>query len=58
MDIYKILKKEIINMEYEVRYYFPTEKLKKIISKLQKFSNLDSNERCYEKTIQFDHPNA
>lgn len=45
-------------MEYEVRYYFPTEKLKKIISKLQKFSNLDSNERCYEKTIQFDHPNA
>lgn len=42
-------------MEYEVRYYFPIEKLEQIISKLQKFSNLDSSERCYEKTIQFDH---
>ena len=45
-------------MEYEVRYYFPTEKLEKIISKLQKFECLDNNERCYEKTIQFDHPKA
>lgn len=42
-------------MEYEVRYYFPIEKLEQIISKLQKFSNLDSSERCYEKTIQFDY---
>lgn len=45
-------------MEYEVRYYFPIEKLEQIISKLQKFECLDNSERCYEKTIQFDHPNA
>lgn len=43
-------------MEYEVRYYFPTEKLEQIISKLKKFDDLNKNERCYEKTTQFDHP--
>lgn len=44
-------------MEYEVRYYFPTEKLDDIIFKLKNFENLRMNERSYEKTTQFDHPN-
>lgn len=42
-------------MEYEVRYYFSTEKLNDIISKLKNIKELQMNERCYEKTIQFDH---
>ena len=44
-------------MEYEVRYYFPTEKLENIIQKLKKISGLTMESRCYEKTAQFDHPN-
>lgn len=44
-------------MEYEVRYYFPTEKLNDIISKLKEIKELKMNERSYEKTTQFDHPN-
>ena len=43
-------------MEYEVRYYFPTEKLNDIISKLKDIKELQMNERSYEKTTQFDHP--
>ena len=43
-------------MEYEVRYYFSTEKLEEVISKLKNIEKLQVNERCYEKTIQFDHP--
>ncbi len=42
-------------MEYEVRYYFSTEKLNDIISKLKNIKELQMNERSYEKTIQFDH---
>lgn len=42
-------------MEYEVRYYFPTEKLDNIISKLKNVEKLQMNERSYEKTIQYDH---
>lgn len=43
-------------MEYEVRYYFSTEKLNDIISKLKNIKELQMNKRSYEKTIQFDHP--
>ena len=44
-------------MEYEVRYYFPTEKLESIIEKLKNVQGLNMGSRCYEKTSQFDHPN-
>ena len=43
-------------MEYEVRYYFSTEKLNDIISKLKGIKELEMHERSYEKTMQFDHP--
>lgn len=43
-------------MEYEVRYYFSIEKLNDIILKLQNIKELQMNERNYEKTTQFDHP--
>lgn len=42
-------------MEYEVRYYFSTEKLNDIISKLKNIKELQMDERSYEKTAQFDH---
>ncbi len=42
-------------MEYEVRYYFSTEKLNDIISKLKNIKELQMDERSYEKTTQFDH---
>lgn len=44
-------------MEYEVRYYFSTEKLESIIEKLKNVQGLNMGSRCYEKTSQFDHPN-
>ncbi len=44
-------------MEYEVRYYFPAEKLESIIEKLKNVQGLNMGSRCYEKTSQFDHPN-
>lgn len=44
-------------MEYEVRYYFSKDKFKTIISKLEKKEDLKKQERCYEKTIQYDNPN-
>lgn len=44
-------------MEYEVKYYFSTWKLNDIISKLKSIKELEMNERSYEKTTQFDHPN-
>ena len=43
-------------MEYEVRYYFPTEKLESIIEKLKNVQGLNMGSRCYEKTSQIDHP--
>ena len=45
-------------MEYEVRYYFPTEKLNSIIEKLKNVKGLKMEKRSYEKTSQFDHPNS
>lgn len=43
-------------MEYEVRYYFPSEKLDIIIGKLKEVKDLEMHERSYEKTTQYDHP--
>jgi len=44
-------------MEYEVRFYFSHKKLNDIILKLKSIKELQMNERSYQKTIQFDHPN-
>ncbi len=43
-------------MEYEVRYYFPFEKLDSITKKLKSFNELNMGKRSYEKTTQYDHP--
>lgn len=43
-------------MEYEVRYYFPLEKLDSIFKKLKAFDELNVGKRSYEKTTQYDHP--
>ncbi len=43
-------------MEYEVRFYFSKDSLKDLISKLKNIKELTMNDRCYEKTIQYDHP--
>lgn len=43
-------------MEYEVRYYFSSEKLNTIIEKLKNIDGLTMENRNYEKTSQFDHP--
>lgn len=43
-------------MEYEVRYYFPTEKLEYLLRMLRRIDGLKMEERSYEKTMQFDHP--
>ncbi|CCY46982.1 unknown [Firmicutes bacterium CAG:822] len=45
-------------MEYEVRYYYPTEKLENTIKKIKSIKELKMGSRCYEKTSQFDHPNS
>lgn len=42
-------------MEYEVRFYYSTEKLNDLISKLENISELKKELRTYEKTIQFNH---
>lgn len=43
-------------MEYEVRYYFNTSKKDEIINKLKNIDGIKICDRCYEKTIQYDHP--
>ena len=45
-----------ISMEYEVRFYFAREKLEKLIKKIRNVEGLSMQDRCYEKTLQFDHP--
>ena len=45
-------------MEYEVRFYFNTNKKDAIIDKLKRIDNITMKNRCYEKTSQFDHPNS
>lgn len=42
-------------MEYEVRFYYPTEKLDKLINDLTNIKELKKILRTYEKTIQFNH---
>ena len=37
-------------MEYEVRYYFPTEKLEYLLRMLRRIDGLKMEERSYEKT--------
>ena len=43
-------------MEYEVRFYFAREKLEKLIKKIRNVEGLSMQDRCDEKTLQFDHP--
>lgn len=43
-------------MEYEVRYYFNKSKKEEIINKLKNIDGIKMEDRCYEKTIQYDHP--
>ena len=45
-------------MEYELRFYFSKKKLENILSKLKSIQELKMNERSYEKTLQYDHPNS
>ena len=42
-------------MEYEVRFYYESEELKKIIENLRKERDLKEQPRTYEKTIQYNH---
>lgn len=44
-------------MEYEVRYYFNSEKRADLDNKLKSINSLKKGKRTYEKTIQFDHSN-
>lgn len=45
-------------MEYEVRYYFNTSKKDEIINKLKSIEGIVMENRCYEKTSQYDHPSS
>ena len=45
-------------MEYEVRFYFNTNKKDEIINKLKEINDIIMKKRCYEKTSQFDNPNS
>ena len=42
-------------MEQEVRFYYSTSELEKILNTLKEIPNLHSNLRIYEKTIQYNH---
>lgn len=42
-------------MEYEVRFYYSTDKFDYLVDLLSGFSNLKKGLRTYEKTIQFNH---
>lgn len=44
-------------MEYEVRFYYSNKSLNSIMKKLESIKELKKEERCYEKTSQYDHPN-
>lgn len=43
-------------MEYEVRFYYSKNEYNNLIKKLESIDILKNNGRCYEKTIQFNHP--
>lgn len=42
-------------MEYEVRFYYPSENIESLINMLSGFNDLNKGLRTYEKTIQFNH---
>ena len=42
-------------MEYEVRFYYASEKLDELINKLSSIKELTKDLRTYEKTIQYNH---
>ena len=45
----------MINMEYEVRFYYNQSELENILSNLSKEPTLINKPRTYEKTIQYNH---
>ena len=42
-------------MEYEVRFYYPSESFDNLVGMLNAFNELKKGLRTYEKTIQFNH---
>lgn len=42
-------------MEYEVRFYYDSNELSKVIDLLKEIRELHSNGKIYEKTIQYNH---
>ena len=45
-------------MEYEVRFYYPTEKKDEIITQIKKINGLNESLRTYEKTTQYNHSDS
>ena len=45
-------------MEYEVRYYYSSEELERILTMVRRCTGIKEQPRCYEKTTQYDHPCA
>jgi len=45
-------------MEYEVRFYYNTNKLNELLSMLRSNKDLVENIRTYEKTIQYNHSDS
>lgn len=48
----------MINMEYEVRFYYHQNELNNILNNLSKIPNLKNIPRTYEKTIQYNHSDS
>jgi len=44
-------------MEYEVRFYYSKNEFNNLINKLDKIKQLKKENKLYEKTMQYDHPN-
>lgn len=47
----------MINIEYELRYYYPSHDLDMLNEMLGSIKELKKENRIYEKTMQYDHPN-
>ena len=45
-------------MEYEVRFYYPSDMYDDLVDKLSNISGLQKGYRTYEKTMQFNHCDA
>lgn len=45
-------------MEYEVRFYYPSDMYDDLVDKLSNISDLQKGYRTYEKTMQFNHCDA